>query len=730
MMNELNIILEGQIEKITYSNEETGYTVARLKVPEYHSPVTVVGNIISPCPGEILCVKGVWDNHSRFGRQFKVLSHSVKVPSTVDGIKKYLGSGFIKGIGPVMAARIVKRFKDKTLDIIENRTKMLAKIEGIGPKRIDMIRKAWREQKEIRDLMIFLQTHGVGSGHASKIFKQYGDESLSVLTRNPFKLATDIQGIGFNTADKIAEKLDFKKDNPQRIEAGILYVMNQVAEEGSVFYPYEPLVERCQEILEVGRDKVIRALAETALDKKTIIQDAQLTDDELESNNKAVYLARFHVSETGIAQYLISLISSLGSLKGIDTDKAIRWVEKKADLTLAPKQIEAVKRAVSSKAIVITGGPGTGKTTIINAVIKILIRTGAKIMLAAPTGRASKRMSEATGFQAKTIHRLLEFSMHKGGFQRDQDNPLETDVLILDEMSMVDNILMYHLLKAVPKQATLIMVGDIDQLPSVGPGNILGDIIRSGRIPVVELNKIFRQADESRIIINAHRINNGHMPELSQDRDILSDFYFIEQDNPEKVPDTIIELVSKRVPNRFGFDSVEDIQVLTPMHRGAAGTSNLNTRLQNELNQSSTSLKKGDRVFRLNDKVMQIRNNYEKDVFNGDIGRISNLAPDVREVTITYDGIPVPYDYNELDEIMLAYAISVHKSQGSEYSAVIVPILTQHYMLLQRNLIYTAVTRGKKLVILVGSKKALGIGIKNNRTEKRYTWLAERLKGN
>lgn len=720
--------LEGQIERITYSNEETGYTVAKLNVRGYPDTVTVVGDIIAPNPGEILTVRGAWTNHPKFGRQFRVSSHSIKVPATVHGIKKYLGSGLIKGIGPVMALRIVEKFGEKTLEVIENRTDKLGKIEGIGPKRIEMIKEAWKDQKEIRDLMIFLQAHGVGSGYAAKIFKRYGQSSISVLTRNPYTLATDIFGIGFNTADKIAGKLGFEKSVPVRVEAGIFYVMNQLADEGHVYYPYEPLIEKCGEILEVDQDVMIKAFGSVTYEGKIVMEDMHEDLEGFVPNKKAVYLARFHVSETGIAQHLTRLNRSKKDIPEIDVDKAVQWVQGKIRLSLAQKQVAAVKKAISDKIMVITGGPGTGKTTIINAVIKIYSVRRTKIFLAAPTGRASKRMSEATGYPARTIHRMLEFSLQKGGFQRNQDNPLDVDVLILDEASMIDTILMYHLLKAVPDKATLIMVGDVNQLPSVGAGSVLKEIIRSETISVVELDEIFRQAGESRIIVNAHRINKGLIPDLRQDRESLEDFYFIEQEDPQQVLNMITELLCNRIPRRFKLDPLDDIQVLSPMHKGIIGTGSLNQRLQEVLNPSKTMITKGERTFRLKDKVMQIRNNYEKEVFNGDIGRIMSIDPENLEVIVSFDGMPVPYDFSELDEIILAYAISVHKSQGSEYPAVIIPILSQHFLLLQRNLIYTAVTRGKNLVVLVGSKKALAMGIKNDRIVRRYTYLAERLR--
>ncbi|MGD2127133.1 MAG: ATP-dependent RecD-like DNA helicase [Desulfobacteraceae bacterium] len=719
--------LEGQIERITYSSEETGYTVARLRVSGYLEPVTIVGNLISPAPGETLKVRGNWLSHPRFGRQFKVSSHRTLLPASTSGIKKYLGSGLIKGIGPVMAARIVKRFGVKTLEVIENRPDELLKIDGVGPKRIEMIEKAWREQKEIREVMIFLQQHGVSPGYATKIFKKYGWDSIAVVSQNPYRLATEVFGIGFLTADKIAQRIGFDKSAPVRAEAGILYVLNQLAEEGHVYYPYDLLIDKCEEILEVDRDIISQAVGTTAYAGKIVIEDLNQDFDTFEPNYKAVYLKQFHVSETGIANHLARVLSSQRRIREVDVGKAITWVQGKINLKLAPKQSEAVQKAISEKTMLITGGPGTGKTTIINGVIRIYRELGARILLAAPTGRASKRMSEATGYPARTIHRMLEFSPQKGGFQRDQDHPLEVDVLILDETSMIDTVLMYHLLKAVPSGAILIMVGDVNQLPSVGAGSVLKDVIRSKAVPVVELKEIFRQAGKSRIIVNAHRINAGLLPEIRTYRAVLEDFYFIEQDDPDQALKVVLDLVCERVPRRFHMDPLEDIQVLSPMHKGALGTENLNRKLQDVLNPAEKEITRGERTFRLKDKVMQTRNNYDKEVFNGDIGRITSIDLENQDVIVTFDGMPVPYDATELDEIMPAYAISVHKSQGSEYPAVILPLLSQHHLLLQRNLIYTAVTRAKRLVVIVGSKKALATGIRNDKIMRRYTYLAERL---
>jgi exodeoxyribonuclease V alpha subunit len=720
--------LEGQIERITYVNEETGYTVAKLRVSGYSEPVTIVGNLIAPAPGEMLKLRGAWQTHPKFGKQFIVATHQTIVPATVAGIRKYLGSGLIKGIGPVMASRIVKTFGERTLRVIDESIDELHKVEGIGQKRIEMIEKAWKDQKEIRDVMVFLQGHGVSPAYATKIFRRYGWESISVVSKNPYRLATEIFGIGFRTADKIAQELGFTKDAAPRAEAGVIYVLNDLSEEGHVYYPYEPLIDKAMEILGVEKEIIVQAIGAIAFEGRIVIEDLNQDLEKFQPNQKAVYLKPLHVSETGVALHLRRLITSPKSTRRIDAEKAVQWVQGKIRLSLAAKQIEAVKTASQEKVMVITGGPGTGKTTIINALIRIYRELGARILLAAPTGRASKRMSEATGYPARTIHRMLEFNPQKMGFQRDQDHPLEVDVLILDETSMIDTTLMYHLLKALPSHATLIMVGDVNQLPSVGAGNVLKDVILSGRAPVVELKDIFRQAGASRIVVNAHRINAGLMPEVSAKKARLEDFYFIEQDEPEEALGTVMELVCERIPKRFGLDPFDQIQVLAPMHKGLLGTESLNMKLQEALNPSSRELSRGVRTVRVNDKVMQVRNNYEKEVFNGDIGKITSIDLESQEVVVAYEGIPVRYEASELDEIVLAYAISVHKSQGSEYPAVVIPVLPQHYLLLQRNLIYTAVTRARRLVVVVGSKKALATGIRNDRIMRRHTHLSERLK--
>ena len=576
--------LKGRIERITYTSEESGFTIAKVKVSGQRDLVTVVGNLIAPSPGEIIHMRGEWTRHPKYGEQFKIDEYHSVAPATIHGIQKYLGSGLIKGIGPVMAGRIVAKFGLETLEVIEFHAERLAEVDGIGKKRVGVIREAWEAQKEIREVMIFLQSHGVSSGYAAKIFKQYGKRSIEVVRQNPYRLAVDIFGIGFLSADRIAENLGIAKDAEIRVEAGILYVLHQLSEDGHVYFPYEPLVEKCREILGVERETVVKSLASVALDKRIVLEDLNNELGALKENHKAVYLSAFHVSETSSAERLKTLLRSPKSLRQIDSAKAVEWVQERLSITLARKQIEAVRCAAENKMMVVTGGPGTGKTTIVHAILKIFSRLGARILLAAPTGRAARRMNETTGHEAKTIHRLLEYSLQKGGFQRNEQRTLECDLLVVDEASMIDTILMHHLLKAVPAGATLILVGDSNQLPSVGPGNVLGDIIGSGTLPVVELREIFRQAEESLIIVNAHRINQGLFPLTKSGGCGVEDFYFIEQEDPDAVLNLILDLARERLPKRFGLDPVNDIQVIAPMHKGTVGTANLNAELQRVLN--------------------------------------------------------------------------------------------------------------------------------------------------
>ena len=721
--------IEGQIQHITYTNDDNGYTIAWLRIEGERKPVTIVGNLLSPSPGEVLRLEGEWTIHPKYGRQFRVLAHKTIVPATVEGIRRYLGSGLIHGIGPKMADRIVDRFGEKTLEIIDHSPEQLAEIDGIGKKRIQMIRAAWQQQKDIRDVMMFLQSHGIGPAYALRIFKRYGERSIAVVRNNPFRLASEIFGIGFQKADAIAKSLGFHKTAPKRVAAGVLFVLQRLSEEGHIYFPYGSLVERCCELLDVKADVVLESSGSLVLNGDVVIETINEGSTLDRENSKAVFLSNLHMFENRVAEHLASLAVHKKAPSPGDDDVALDWVQRHMGIQLASKQAHAVRQALTHKVMVITGGPGTGKTTILRAIVEIAARHRRRVRLAAPTGRAAKRMGEATGHNAMTIHRMLEFSPQKGGFQKNAAHPLACDLLIVDEASMIDIRLMHHMLSAIPPASGLVLVGDVYQLPSVGPGNVLKDVIASDRLPVVELTDIFRQARSSRIVVNAHHINQGRMPQLKhpEPEEPPTDFYFIEQEDPEKVVDLIRALATERIPHRFRFDPMTDIQVLTPMHKGVVGAANLNRELQHALNPGAPEWDRGGMAFRTGDKVMQIRNNYTKDVYNGDIGRVMRIDTGNREITVAFDGRPVTYDPVDLDEIVLAYAISVHKSQGSEFPAVIIPILTQHYVLLQRNLIYTAVTRGKRLVVLVGTRKALAIGIGNDQTLHRYTRLKERI---
>jgi exodeoxyribonuclease V alpha subunit len=722
--------ISGQIEHITFTNEETGFTIAKVRVAGRGEPVTVVGNLLAPVPGEVLDMDGEWTQHPRFGEQFKVDRFTTKVPATVDGIRRYLGSGLIKGLGPVMAGRIVDRFGPDTLEVIEHDRGRLAEVPGIGAKRIAMVADAWRAQREIRDVMLFLQSQGVGTGYAVKIFRHYGNRAVAVVRENPYRLATDIAGIGFVTADRIAEKIGIPRNAPMRVAAGVLYVLNRLADAGHVYFPDAALIDRAQETLAVAPALIVQSLRTLAAEELVIIEGPPPGGPGAEGASQPVYLTPFHRCETAIARKLRALLEVPRARPVVEADVALAWVQQQLAITLSENQVQAVRVAITHKVMVITGGPGTGKTTIVNSILRLLGRVPARVLLAAPTGRAAKRMSEATGCEAKTIHRMLEYNFQKGGFQRNEENPLVCDALIVDEASMIDVVLMHHLLKAVPLTAAFILVGDVNQLPSVGAGNVLGDVIESGAVPVVRLTQIFRQASQSQIIVNAHKINEGIVPlaDAAGADETGQDFFFIEREEPEHVRDTIIELVLNRIPKGFGLDPLNEIQVLTPMHKGVVGTTHLNQKLQEALNPGEGGVARGEFFYRVGDKVMQIRNNYDKEVFNGDIGRITALSAEDRELTVVFDGRAVAYDFSELDEIVHAFAVSVHKAQGSEYPAVIFPVLTQHYILLQRNLIYTAVTRARRLAVLVGTRRALAIGVKSARTERRFTRLCERLR--
>ncbi len=741
-----NLEVEGALERILFHNESNGYTVLRVKPRHKADFFAAVGHMVPPQPGVGLRLTGQWVEHPRFGRQFHFTAYECLLPATAEGICSYLASGLIKGVRQKTAMRIVEMFGEATFEVLDNNPDLLGKVKGISAKTLESIKKSWAEHKSIRDLIMFLQPHDISTSYAVRIFKHYGPYALDVVQENPYRLAMDIHGIGFATADSLAMKLGIGPESPLRAEAAVLYALRQTSDEGHLYYPLNELTRLTAESFNVEP-----ALAEAAIfslqhQERLVIEDfatnnlclplfaaqaaspASPSSEDDGPDSRGVYLSQHYHCESGISHYLQRILRSPKSVSLPRPEEALTEALEKSGLELAEGQVEAVRQSLRSKVLVITGGPGTGKTTIINTILKVFQGAKARILLAAPTGRAAKRMAESSGQEAKTIHRLLEYSPNEDGFARNEDNPLACGLLVVDEASMLDNTLMYHLLKAVPLGATVIFVGDVNQLPSVGPGNVLRDIISSGVVPVVELTEIFRQAAESSIVTNSHCINRGIMPQLRPLEGELSDFYFIRQEDPEKAADMIAELVSSHIPRRFKFHPVNDIQVLTPMHKGAAGATALNHKLQGVLNPKSEHLMRGEKQYRLDDKVMQIRNNYDKDVFNGDIGRICYLDAEEKELTVRFDDRNITYAFDELDEIVPAYAISIHKSQGSEYPAVVMPILTQHYVMLQRNLLYTGVTRGKKLVVVVGSIKALNMAVKNNSTVRRFTRLAQRLR--
>lgn len=713
--------ITGSVERIVFHNEENGYTVFRLMPEKGKDAVSVVGHMMHPRAGVQVRVTGRWVNNPRFGRQVRMDACEEVMPATTEGIRLYLSSGLIKGVRESMATRIVRKFGEDTIRVLDEEPDRLLEISGVGRKSLERIKETWAAHRGMRDLMLFLQPHGITASYAVRIYRHYGQRALEIVRENPYRLAMDIHGIGFMTADAAAAKLGFDEEHPLRAQAGVLYTLRRLTDDGHVYVPRDTLITLTSDQLHIPLALVEDSLDELEREERIVIEEM---DGEV-----GVFLTRFHHCESKTAFYLQRLLHSPKSVRLPDPDALVEEVVSGLDITLAPEQLEAVRTAARSKVMVLTGGPGTGKTTIINAIIKVFAEVRAKILLAAPTGRAAKRMAETSGREARTIHRLLEYSPKEDGFARNEDNPLACSLLVVDEASMMDTLLLYHLLKAAPLGATIVFVGDVHQLPSVGPGNVLKDIINSGAVPVVELTEIFRQSAESQIICNAHLINRGEVPVLESSKDRLSDFYFIRQNDPERVADLVVDLVKNHIPRRFHLDPVNDIQVLTPMHKGAVGSANLNQRLQEALNPQEQYVQRGERRFALHDKVMQIRNNYDKDVFNGDIGRIVLLDTKERTLTVCFDGRNVPYDFDDLDEIVPAYAISIHKSQGSEYPAVVIPLMVQHYMLLQRNLIYTGVTRGKKLVILVGESKAFHMAVKNNRMHKRHTRLARRLGG-
>jgi exodeoxyribonuclease V alpha subunit len=731
--------LIGTVERITYYNEENGYTVAQVTPEGRTYTVTVVGSLLDVSPGENLRLRGQWTTHARYGRQFQVERYDTLLPATAAGIEKYLGSGLIKGIGPVTARRIVRRFKMDTLRIIEEEPQRLREVLGVGVKRVAVIQRAWEEQKAIKEVMLFLQSHNVSTSHAVRIFKTYGDASIDVVRADPYRLARDIHGIGFLTADKIARELGLAHDSPQRVDAGIAYTLSQMADDGHVYAPQGELIHESTRILEVPPELVGEAIERLAVAQQLHVEP--LTYDLPAGQpppsglreERAVYLPPFFYGEIGVANRLRTLLnvgrSRLAFYREANLSRVLDHLAERDGLALNQGQREAVRTALIHKVTVLTGGPGTGKTTAVRTVIRLLEARDLSYALAAPTGRAAKRLAEATGREAKTLHRLLEFKPQQGlQFQRNEENPLDADMVIVDEASMLDLLLTNHLLKAIHPESHLLLVGDVDQLPSVGAGNVLNDVIESGAAAVVRLTEIFRQAEGSLIVENAHRINRGEMPLFSRS---AIDFFLFPADDAEQAADLIVDLVRNRIPRKFGLDPLGDIQVLSPLHRGAAGVGELNRRLQVALNppaQGKVERRQGSQVFRIGDRVMQIRNNYDKEVFNGDMGRIVAMDPVDQVLVARIDDRDVAYEFSELDELVHAYAVSVHKSQGSEYRAVVVPVLSQHYVMLQRNLLYTAVTRARELVVLVGTRRATGIAVRNNKIMERHTALDIRLR--
>ncbi len=709
--------LSGSIERVTFHSEQSGFCVLRVQVRGQRDVVTVIGNAAAVSAGEYIEAHGEWVNDRQHGLQFRADRLTVVPPTTLEGIEKYLGSGMVKGIGPHFARQMVRAFGEAVFDVIDRTPERLEELEGIGPKRRQQVVAAWAEQKVIREIMVFLQSHGVGTGRAVRIYKAYGDEAIVKVTENPYRLALDVWGIGFKTADLIAQSLGVPRDSLIRAQAGVRHVLQLWSEQGHCAATPQKLREMAVELLEIPAEIVEQALASEQAAENLIL------DGDL------LYLAPLYRAELGCAAHVQRLLRGPPPWGAIDPDRALPWVEAQTHLTLSPSQREAVTVMVRSKVCIITGGPGVGKTTLVNSLLRILRAKRVSVLLAAPTGRAAKRLSETTGVEAKTVHRLLELDPTSFQFKRDAEHPLDTDLLVLDEASMMDTVLMNQLLRAVPDRAALLVVGDVDQLPSVGPGAVLADLIDSGAVPTVRLTEIFRQALSSRIITNAHRINRGEMPQAPEKGE-ASDFYLIEAADAEDVAAKLYATVTTRIPRRFGLHPIEDVQVLVPMNRGGLGVQAINLELQQRLNPAGEPrVQRFGTTYAVGDKVVQRVNSYEKEVFNGDIGRISAIDLEKHTVTVDFDGRAVPYEVAELDELALAYATSIHKSQGSEYPAVVIPLAMQHYRLLERNLLYTAVTRGKKLVVVIAEPKALRTAVRRHESRRRITRLRERLAG-
>ena len=707
--------LTGEVDKVVFAAEESGFSVVRIRVPGRRETVTVVGRMPGIREGETIKVEGHWKTDPKFGEQLEVERFETVLPATAEGIRRYLASGMVKNIGPKMAERIVDKFGDKTLEILDEHPELLGNVEGIGPKRVASLKTAWDEQREVRSIMVFLQGHGVSPSHAHRIFKRFGQGAARIVQDNPYRLADEVWGIGFKTADAIARRVGIAEDSPVRVDAGTLFTLSEASGEGHCYLPRAELATRVEALLGVhGKASAVEA----AIERLAALKRIAVEDDG------AVFPAELRDAERAAAKRLAHLLSTPAKLaKPLDAAKAIAWVEAQTSRALAPAQREALTHAAGGKITVITGGPGTGKTTVVDAICRVVRARHERVMLAAPTGRAAKRLAEATGLEAKTLHRALEFDPRGGGFLRTRENPLQTDVLVVDECSMVDLPLFASILDAVPEGARLIMVGDADQLPSVGPGNVLKDVIDSGKVATVRLREIFRQAAQSGIVTNAHRVNEGEMPDVE-----APDFFVVSREDPEAAVEAVCDMVANRIPQKFGLDPVRDVQVLVPMNRGVAGTQNLNVALQARLNPKGREVQAGPRRFRIGDRVLQMRNDYDKEVYNGDLGRVVGFDDDTRVLEVEIDGRSVLYEASGADDLTLAYATTIHRSQGSEYPAVVIPILTQHFVMLQKNLLYTAITRGKKLVVLVGNKKAVSMAVKNDSGSMRWTQLAKRLR--
>jgi len=715
--------ISGTLERIVFQNPESHWTVARLVPEGGGDEVTVVGSLLGVTPGTALKLSGSWVDDRKYGRQFKVETYQTRAPETLVGIERYLGSGLVPGIGPELAKRIVARFGLETLDVINKDPRRLLEVEGIGRAKASKIADAWEEQRDVQNVMVFLRGHGVSSAYAARIFKRYGTDAVAMIRENPYRLSIDIWGIGFRTADGIARSLGLAADSPERLEAGLVHVLGEMTGDGHLHAPQAELENAAAELLQVARDRIAGPL-QTLVDRNLLIVET------LGDRGACYSLAATWEHEHEAAQAFAELVNTPMRALDIDLEVAIETIERETGLGLASQQRRAIGAAVSDKCVVITGGPGVGKTTIVRSILAIFQARDRLVALAAPTGRAAKRLTETTGAGARTLHRLLEYQPQTGSFERGAERPLDADVVIVDESSMMDIALFRALVTAIRPDAQLVLVGDIDQLPSVGPGAVLADVIASDAATVVRLTEIFRQAASSRIVINAHRVNAGEPLDLGGSPD-ESDFFFIERTEPAAARDVVVELCAERIPRRFGFDPMQGVQVLTPMHRGELGTQAINLALQTRLNperKGEPSIRRGERVFRIGDKVMQIRNDYDKEVFNGDVGVIKDMSGGGKALWVEMiDGRRAEYGKEEIDQLVHAYAVSVHKSQGSEYPAVVMPLATQHYMMLQRNLLYTGITRGKKLVCLVGTRRAVQMAIKNDSTRTRWTWLAHRI---